>query len=174
MTRGHLFPLLTMVVVAVGQGDLRAQSVLPPREAPPNGSLGSAQGTFPVNGASPIGGLMAPSPRAGGSQEAWCATDFQPLRDEAERRGKLIKAASDRHATPDEACGLIGNFAQAETKMIKFVEARGTQCGTLAQVAVRLRNGHQNTENMQRKVCAMVQQRSAPGPVGDFDIPTFH
>ena len=43
---------------------------------------------------------------------------FVPLREEAERRGKMIKAASDRKAPPDEACKLIKNFGQAELKMI--------------------------------------------------------
>ncbi len=43
---------------------------------------------------------------------------FVPLREEAERRGKMIKAASDRKAPPDEACKLIKNFGQAEMKMI--------------------------------------------------------
>ena len=46
------------------------------------------------------------------------------MREEAEKRGKLIKAASERHAPPDEACKLIGNFGQAELKMIKYVESQ--------------------------------------------------
>ena len=50
--------------------------------------------------------------------------EFVPLREEAEKRGKLIKAASERHAPPDEACKLIGNFGQAEIKMIKYVESQ--------------------------------------------------
>jgi hypothetical protein len=163
--------LLTMAVVAVGAGDLRAHVVVLPEQGAP--SVGAPQRSFPVNGASPTGGLIAASPQASWSQDQ-CATDIQPLREEAERRGELIKAASERHASPDEACGLIGNFAQAEIRIIKFVEAHATQCGNLAQVAVQLRDGHRNTENMQRKVCAMVQQRSPPGPLGDFDIPTIH
>ena len=35
-------------------------------------------------------------------------TGFVPLRQQAEARGKLIKAASERHAPPEEACKLIG------------------------------------------------------------------
>jgi hypothetical protein len=164
MSIGRPIVPLTMVLIAIGAVDARAQGAWPGQAAPILGLSSPAP---------PIGGVTAPSPQAGGSQEQ-CATDFQPLRDEAERRGQLIKAASDRHATPDEACKLIGNFAQAEIRMIKFVAVHATQCGNLAQVAVQLRNGHQNTENMQRKVCAIVQQRSPPGPVGDFDIPIIH
>ena len=189
MTNRLLLPLLTMAVIAAGAGDLCAQGVLQPGEAAPNGRSGNTQGSFPVTGAAPIAGVMmapgqgalpvngaaaiagvtmAPSPQAGGAQEQ-CTTDFQPLRDEAERRGKLIKAASDRHATSNEACSLIGNFAQAESKMIKFVEARATQCGIPMQVADQLKNDHKNTENMQKKVCTIARQGSPTrGPVGDF------
>ena len=78
---------------------------------------------------------------------------FMPLREEAEKRGKLIKAASDRHAPPDEACKLIGNFGQAEIKMIKYVEANAAKCGIPPQIADQLKNGHKNTETMQKKVC---------------------
>jgi hypothetical protein len=158
---------LTLAVIAIGSRDARAQGAFPAPLLPGQAAPSGASPFPPVNGAAPIAGVtIAPSPQAGWSQDQ-CRTDFQPLREEAERRGKLIKAASDRHATPDEACKLIGNFAQAEIKIIKFVEAHATQCGNLAQVA-QLRDGHGNTENMQRKVCAMVQQRSPPGPVGDF------
>ena len=81
-----------------------------------------------------------------------------PLREEAEKRGKLIKAASERHAPPEEACKLIGNFAQAEIKMIKYVESHAAKCGIPPQIAEQLKTGHKNTENMQKKVCAVAQQ----------------
>jgi hypothetical protein len=92
---------------------------------------------------------------------------FLPLREDAEKRGKLIKAASDRKASPDEACKLIGNFGQAELKMIKYVETNSAKCGIPAQIADQLRNGHKNTEKMQKQVCGMaaqVQARGAAGP----------
>ena len=91
---------------------------------------------------------------------------FLPLRAEAEKRGKLIKAASDRHATPDEACKLIGSFSQAESKMIQFVEAHTAKCGIPGQVADQLKTGHKNTENMQKKVCQVAQQMQQRGPAG--------
>ena len=64
---------------------------------------------------------------------------FVPLREEAEKRGKLIKAASDRKASPDEACKLIGSFGQAELKMIKYVETNSAKCGIPPQIADQLR-----------------------------------
>jgi len=101
-----------------------------------------------------------------------CMKEFAPLRREAEERGKLIKAASARHAPPGEACELIGNFGQSEIKMIEYIDANSTKCGIPPQVADQLRAGHNNTEAMQKKVCAMAQrvQSGGPaGPIGDFD-----
>ena len=91
---------------------------------------------------------------------------FIPLREEAAKRGKLIKAAGDRHASPEEACKLIGNFGQAEIKMIKYVESHAAKCGIPQQIADQLKNGHKNTESMQKKVCAVAQQVQQKGPAG--------
>ena len=91
---------------------------------------------------------------------------FMPLREEAEKRGKLIKAASDRKAPPDEACKLIASFGQAETKMIKYVEANASKCGIPQQISDQLKAGHKNTETMQQKVCGVAQQMQQRGPAG--------
>ncbi len=50
-----------------------------------------------------------------------------PLREEAEKRGKLIKAASDRHAQPEEACKLIEGYSAAELKMMEYVKLNADQ-----------------------------------------------
>jgi hypothetical protein len=101
-----------------------------------------------------------------------CNSEFTPLRKEAEERGGLIRAASTRHAPPGEACELIGNFARSEIKMIEYVNANATRCGIPPEIADQLRAGHQNTEAMRKKICAVAQQeqgRRPAGPVGDFD-----
>jgi hypothetical protein len=144
-----------------GQAAMRNDPAFPPVN-------GGASGSFPTGGASPImGGGFATGPASptmpgGGASDA-CMKGFMPLREEAEKRGKMIKAASDRHASPDEACKLIENFAQAESKMIKYVETNGTKCGIPPQIHQQLEKGHSNTETMQKKVCTMAQQRPA-GP----------
>lgn len=180
MTIRRLILPLTLAVIAIGSQDARAQGAFPaplpgqvapdPAFPPVNGavpraSVGATQGSFPVNGAAPIGGGMmgGPQPQAGGAPDG-CMKEFLPLREEAEKRGKLIKAASDRHATPDEACKLIGNFSQSEVKMIKFIESHATKCGIPAQVADQLKSGHKNTETMQTKVCAVAAQVQQRGP----------
>ena len=91
---------------------------------------------------------------------------FVPLREEAEKRGKLIKAASERHAPPEEACKLIASFSQSELKMINYVETNATKCGIPAQVAEQLKTGHKNTEGMQKRVCNVAEQIKTRGPGG--------
>jgi hypothetical protein len=132
--------------------------------------------TIALLAASVIGSNSSASPLedslAAPAERGACTNEFVPLREEAEARGRLIKVASERHAPPEEACKLIGNFGQSEAKMIKYIEANAEKCGIPPEVAERLRAGHKNTEVMQKKICAMAQQaqRGGPtGPVGDFD-----
>jgi hypothetical protein len=91
---------------------------------------------------------------------------FVPLREEAEKKGKLIKAASERHAPPDEACKLIGTYAAAETKMISYIEKNSQKCGIPMQVADQLKQGHKGTENLLKKVCDAAKQMRTAGPAG--------
>ncbi|RXH35496.1 hypothetical protein [Bradyrhizobium zhanjiangense] len=172
----HLMVPITAAMVTMGAAGADAQSAFPaplPNQAatssafpPVNGSapvasVGTApQSSFPVNGAAPIGGagaFSAAPPTQGGPGED-CMKAFIPLREEAEKRGKLIKAASDRHAPPDEACKLIGNFSQAELKMIKYIESHAAKCGIPPQIGEQMKTGHKNTETMQKKVCTVAQQ----------------
>ena len=78
----------------------------------------------------------------------------------------MIKAASDRKASPEEACKLIGSFGQAEIKMIKYIESNAAKCGIPQQVADQLKNGHKQTDAMQKKVCGVAQQAQQRGPAG--------
>jgi len=181
----HLMVPITAAMVTMGAAGAYAQSAFPaplPNQAasssafpPVNGSAPAAsvgaapQSSFPANGAAPIGGagaFSAAPPTQGPGED--CMKGFVPLREEAEKRGKLIKAASDRHAMPDEACKLIGNFSQAELKMIKFVEANAAKYGIPPQVGTQMKDGHKNTDAMQKKVCTVAQQmQNQPrGPAG--------
>src|SRR6202051_1218375 len=105
-----------------GQAAPSNASPFPPvNAAAPTASVGAPPSSFPAQGAAPITGSAlglgpAPPTQAGASDD--CMKGFVPLREDAEKRGKLIKAASDRRAPPDEACKLIGNFGQDEMKMI--------------------------------------------------------
>jgi hypothetical protein len=185
---------LTVAIVAVHTGQGFAQSAFPaplpgqaaqtsdPAFPPVRGQAvqqsdpafppvnGAPASSFPVTGAAPLTGAgfeRPPSPpsQAGGPSDE-CMKGFLPLREDAEKRGKLIKAASERHAAPEEACKLIGSFGQAEIKMIKYVETHASKCGIPPQIADQLKNGHKNTETMQKRVCDVAQQAQQRGPAG--------
>ena len=184
--RRLIVPLAAAIVIAHA-GHALAQSAFPaplpnggvikndPAFPPVNGaapapSVGARpSSSFPVNGAAPVAGTQFERAPAGPSQAGAgdeCMKGFMPLREEAEKRGKMIKAASDRHAPPQEACKLIGNFGQAEQKMIKYVETYSAKCGIPPQVADQLKTGHKNTEKMQKQVCDVAQQAQTRGPAG--------
>src|ERR1043165_3960756 len=75
-----------------------------------------AQSTFPA----PLPGQAAtssppaalPPPGAGPAHSSECIKGFTPLREDAEKKGKMIKAASERHAAPEEACMLIVSYLE--------------------------------------------------------------
>jgi hypothetical protein len=139
----------------VGGGAPAQSSPFPPA----GGGQAAAPTAFPSQGASPFGGGGPQGPSSGPSEA--CMKGFVPLREDAEKRGKLIKAASDRKAAPDEACKLIASFGQAEVKMIKYIEANAAKCGIPPQVSDQLKAGHKNTEALQAKVCNVAQQMQA-------------
>ena len=184
-----------MFGLAIGAGAAQAQETLPP-PLPGQGQVGTASDPAfpPVNGSSP--GATVGAPRAnsfpsgdvvtlgfgfrtdatiGAGVSSPCMSEFMPLREEAEQRGKLIKAASDRHAGPEEACALIKNFAQAEANMISYVATHAAECRIPDQISDQLKNGHKKTEALQTKVCALALERmlkyGPAGPTGDFDQP---
>lgn len=135
---------------------------------PVNGSSATMRSpsAFPSGGATPLGGFGAPQQQAGPPGGADCMKDFLPLRDAAEKRGKLIQAASARQAPPDEACKLIGQYAQAEARMIKFIDANSNRCGIPDNVGKQMHANHKSTESMQQKVCDVAKQAKMRGPAG--------
>jgi hypothetical protein len=182
MIRRLIVPL-TVAVVTIQAGQAFAQGAFPaplpgqsaaPANASPfppvNGAAPSASvgapSPFPSNGAAPVTGGFGggPPPPSAGAADA-CMKNFLPLREETEKRGKMIKAAGDRKAPPDEACKLIGSYSQAELKMMKFIEANAAKCGIPPQVGEQIKAAHKNTEAMHQKVCAVAQQRPS-GPAG--------
>ena len=91
-----------------------------------------------------------------------------PLRQEAERRGHLLKEASDKRQGAEVACKIINSFIEAEVRMIKYVETNSARCGIPPQIAEQLKKGHKGSETMKEKICnaaTQAAQRQAPaGP----------
>jgi hypothetical protein len=155
-----------------GQAAPANASPFPPvNGAAPAASFGQPS-AFPSNGAAPLAGAgasagaMGPPPQAAGGPSEACMKGFVPLREEAEKRGKLIKAAIDRHAQPEEACKLVESYSQAELKMMKYVQLNSTKCGIPPQISEQMKKGHAGTEATLKKVCgaAQAQQRGPAGP----------
>jgi hypothetical protein len=169
---GHSFAQGAFPAPLPGQAAPSNASPFPPVNGaaspfPPVNGAAAPRSSFPVTGAAPITGSAferAPPPQGAANQED-CMKGFVPLREEAEKRGKIIKAAGQRHAPPAEACKLIAAYSQAEAKMIAYVESHSAKCGIPSQVADQLKTGHKGTEGMQQKVCAVAQQQPK-GPAG--------
>ncbi len=157
-----------------GAGIIKNDPAFPPLNAPPrnDSAFPPVNGTAPhaFIGAPPAGGAFSPvtGQQSGAPGGEACMKEFMPLRKEAERRGNLIKAASDRRAPPAEACKLISNFSQSEVKMLKYVEANQRKCGIPAEIHEQLKAGHKNTEKLLKQVCGIARQQAQQprGPAG--------
>ena len=143
-----------------------AASPFPPVGGAP---IAAAPSTFPSGGAAPLGGGgfgAPPQQQAGPPGGEDCMKGFMPLRQEAEKRGAAIKAASERRAPPEEACKLITAFSQSEVKMLSYIKANATKCGIPDNVGAQMQTGHKNTEGMRQKVCSVAQQQRNGGGGG--------
>ncbi|MGJ4941695.1 hypothetical protein ACQR1W_14065 [Bradyrhizobium sp. HKCCYLS1011] len=94
-----------------------------------------------------------------------CLKEFTPLRDETLLRGRLIKAAGERHAPNAEACRLVHDYELAQSKMIDFAMAHAETCGIPAKITDQLKAGHESTVALMKKVCTLTER--APAGSGD-------
>jgi hypothetical protein len=183
----HLIAPLTVALVSLYAAHAGAQGAFP---APLPGQAAAPAGASPFppvngapaatvaapaspnafsSGAAPVGGAGlggggafggAPPPQASGAPDA-CMKGFLPLRQETEKRGKLLEAGGKRKAGPDEICKLLTSYGAAESKMIKYVETNSAKCGIPPQVSDQMKAGNKNTVTMQQKVCGFAQQAAA-------------
>src|SRR4051795_5061973 len=156
-----IFAAVTAAAVTIHAGVAFAQGAFPaplpngqaapPFASPPANDSAFTRGAAPVSG--PGFGGAGPQPPSGGAGPSdACMKGFVPLREDAEKRGKLIKAASDRHAPPDEACKLLENYSKAELKMMEYVKHNSAKCGIPPQISEQMKKGHVGTEAMIKKV----------------------
>jgi hypothetical protein len=94
-----------------------------------------------------------------------CVQNFFKLRDDAQKKAQAIQQASQRKATPVEACRLFNNFFAAETKMIKYAQENQTSCSIPPEVIKTLNQGHTKTGEIRAKVCEAAARPQVPaGP----------
>jgi hypothetical protein len=97
-----------------------------------------------------------------------CYDDFMPLREEAQKRASAISAAGKRKAPPNEVCQLFTRFAEAEAKVIKFVEANGKWCGIPPEALKQMKEGQAKADETRKRVCAVAANPAPRGPtLGD-------
>ena len=151
-----------------GQAAAPNSSPFPPVNgaAPPTAfGTSPAPASFPGAGPGPMSSAPFTAPPTQSGLPDDCMKNFLPLRQETEKRAQLLKAASARHAPPDEACKLITGYTEAELKMIKYVDTNGARCQIPPQIGEQLRNGHKSAEGMRTKICTAATQVQKPaGP----------
>jgi hypothetical protein len=103
-------------------------------------------------------------PTAPQQQEPPCIKDFGKLREDTEKKAVAIRAASERKASPREACQLFNAFVAAQSKMLKYATDNAAWCGIPDQITASLKEGIAKTSEVRTKVC---QAAAAPQrPVG--------
>jgi hypothetical protein len=179
MVRLLIAPLIVAIIPIAAGGELLAQNVFPAPlpgqtgEPPVNGSSPSAtpMSPFPSYDIPPIGALGRGPPVAPAVSRE-CVDGYTPLREDAEKKSKLITAASERRASPVEACKLIDSFRAAQARLIRYVETNAAKCTIPAQIAEQLNASQKKTTDLLTKVCTLAQQqmrkRAPAGPTGDF------
>ncbi len=91
---------------------------------------------------------------------------FAPMRDEVQRRAKIVQEASAKHATAQEACKLIGEFSAAEQRFLTFVTTKQASCHIPIEVPKQMKVAHGHTEKMHAQVCKMASAPQGGGSAG--------
>ena len=87
---------------------------------------------------------------------------FPPIRDQAEKDGTAIKAASDRKAAREEVCALFTRFVGSESKMVKFLETHRTTCGVPPDAIKHVRGQHARSQQIRKQVCSTGPAAAGP------------
>jgi hypothetical protein len=140
-----------------------APAPFPGQSAAPAPFPGQGAG-FPGQGAGFPG--QGAAPPQGGGQPPPCVVEFMGLREQAQKRAGVVRAASERKATPEEACKLIGHFIEAEAKVVRFVEKNAASCGIPADAVKSMRQGHGKSLELRKRVCTAAAQapKGTAGP----------
>jgi hypothetical protein len=152
-----------------GAAPANASPFPPVNGAAPAASFGQpsafTNGAAPIAGGAPTAPMGAPPPGGAGGPSEVCMKGFMPLREEAEKRGKVIKAAMERKAPAEETCKLIEHYSQAELKMMNYVKLNQTKCNIPPQISEQMKKGHEGTQATLKK-CNAAAQAQARGPAG--------
>jgi hypothetical protein len=93
-----------------------------------------------------------------------CMPEFTKLRETAEKRALLIRSASERKVSAQEACGLFNAFSEAELKMIKYAVDNSKRCGIPPEIVKNLKQGHVKSSEIRTRVCQAAARPAGPPP----------
>ena len=120
---------------------------------------------YPGAGGAPNWNNAPPAPPPGQPQMPPCFKEFTPIRDEAQKRANVLKAAMQKKVPREEACSLIKSFSAAEGKVVKFVTANAQSCGIPPQAVGAMKANHERTVKMETQVCSAASAPQRPtGP----------
>ena len=87
------------------------------------------------------------------------------MRDETQKHGQALQAASQKKASPEELCKLFKVFLAAETKMLKGLEDQSTTCGVPPKCSSRSGRDTAGPRRSSKQVCEVAAQGPRPsGP----------
>jgi hypothetical protein len=141
-------------------GNLPSFDNAPPAPPPGAGAPVAAPMAPPAGMAGPPPGTRMAPPNPADDP---CYRDFMPLRQEAEKRGGLIKAANERKAPRAEFCKLFKNFAVAQHKMVNFITENQATCRIPDEAVKNIKAGYDHTLKIRDQACA---SGPAAGPAG--------
>ena len=93
-----------------------------------------------------------------------CAEGFTTLRSAAETKGKAIQAAAKRKASPQEICPLFRAYAEAEGKMVQFLEKNQFECQVPPDAIKGSKANHAKTLQVRTQVCQAAANPAAAAP----------
>jgi hypothetical protein len=150
--------------------------------APGSGmTVGPAPGSGMTVGPGPGSGMMvAPPPGQamappGGGNMPPCMSKFLPLREEAEKRAKVLQTGINAKKPREEICHLFRSFSDAEEKAVKFAAANQAGCGIPPDAVAMLKKNHAKTAEVRDKVCAEGPKPAGPNlgeALGMRNLPT--
>jgi hypothetical protein len=127
----------------------------PPSQASPFPAAPQQQSVFPQGGGGGGGG-GAPSAFGAPAQPQMPpqCQGFPKLRDDARQKAEKVGEISKRKGDRKEMCGAVTRFAEAETKVVKFLEDNKTVCGVPPQAIEQAKQSHAGTVKFRDTVCA--------------------
>ena len=92
---------------------------------------------------------------------------FPTIRDDVEKGGVAIRAASERKASREEVCPLFKSFVVKEGKMVSFLENNQKLCNIPPKIVSQMKANHAKTIQIRNNVCSAAPAGPAAPTLSD-------